>query len=208
MKKSVVRAMISSVAATALVAPVLMFTATASVEAASADAPQRAVAKTKVTYKIANCEGCEVSVGSYQDDGQGGQKFWNGPQKSVQDGSVSFRVPTAYTPGLSTSIRAPWEGQTGYVTQVVMRYKGEDPGTRISSPVARSKSRGTSCWAGTTKDAVTITVVARKVRVGGVHHRVDGTLAFARVTQEWVPWMQRAPKGVLGAQDLPPCRVA
>ncbi len=169
-------------------------------------APQApsAAPTTQLTLDVSNCDGCVVGVASYLRDSE---TFWDGAKpKKVVDGSVTFAVPTDRTTGLSITVRAPWEGATGYVTNVALRYKGKQPGDKVGFTAARASTRGTSCWAGTTEDAATIKVVVRRVQVQGYGGKVPGTLAYAKVTQDWLHPLVRTWHGVVGTQDVMPCQ--
>ena len=84
----------------------------------------------------------------------------------VEDGEVRFMVAPRRTWGMSMTIETPWEGQTGYVTSVVQRYRGKAVGDRVSFKQARKAGVATSCWAGTRSDEVRTTVVVRTVTSG------------------------------------------
>jgi hypothetical protein len=170
-----------------------------------APATADAAPTTQVTIRIASCDGCEVGVASYL---QGSMDVWSAKPRRVEDGAVSFRVPTDRTAGLSITVRAPWEGATGYVTNVALRYKGHQPGDKVGLTAARAATRASGCWAGTTEDASTIKVVARKVRVDGLGGKVPGTIAYAKVTQDWLRPLVPARHGVVGTQDVMPCKAA
>jgi hypothetical protein len=169
-----------------------------------------AVPTTQLTLKVPGCDGCIVDVASYlYGTGSDAPLIWDGAKpKKVATGEVTFVVPTDRTPGLSITVRAPWEGPTGFVTNVVLRYKGEQTGDRVGFTAARAAKRATGCWAGTTQDAVTIKVVARKVKVAGYGTQVPGTIAYAKVTQDWLRPLVNTFHGVVGTQDLMPCKAA
>ncbi|MDN4174016.1 hypothetical protein QWY28_13730 [Nocardioides sp. SOB77] len=164
-------------------------------------------AMTRLTYDVAGCEGCEVQlVNGRMPEGADQPVVWSSKVKRVEDGRVRFTVATRRTWGMSTTLRAPWEGHTGYVTTVVQRYRGMAVGDRVSFRQARHRGVASSCWAGTRGTEVRTAVVVRKVQVDGVRERVPGTLAFTRTTQDWHDPMRRAPGGVLGSQDVDVCR--
>jgi hypothetical protein len=172
--------------------------------AAQAAPADQATPTTHLTLDIADCEGCEVAVASYLRDSE---TIWDSAKpKVVTDGSVTFKVPTDRTAGLSITVRAPWEGATGYVTNVALRYKGTQPGDKVGFTLARASTRASGCWAGTTADTATMKVVVRKVQVEGYGGKVAGTLAYAKVTQDWLRPLVRTWHGVVGTQDLMPCR--
>jgi hypothetical protein len=162
-----------------------------------------AVPTTQLTLEIADCEGCVISVVSYV---YRSTDFWNYKRRKVADGSVTFAVPTARTLGLSMQVHAPWEGGTGFVTNVVLRYKGVQTGDKIGFRAARASKRATACWAGTTEDAVTMRVKVRRVRVDGYGGKVPGSIAWAPVTQDWLRPLVNTWRGVVGTQDAMPCK--
>jgi len=167
----------------------------------------RAVPKTTITFEVPDCEGCEVGImqGRWDPDAKWGMRVWDGGQKTVEDGVVTFKVPTKRTEGMSMTVTAPWEGHTGYVTTVVFRYGGEKAGNEIGFAEARKKTKGSACWAGTGEDAVTMPLTVRKVWVQGVRHRVRGSIAYADVTQDWMKPMRDVWDGVMGSQDVNIC---
>ena len=114
--------------------------------------------------------------------------------------------PTDKTTGLSVMVRAPWEGATGYVTNAVFRYRAYQPGDRVGFTKARAATKGSGCWAGTTDDAVTLKVRVRKVTVRGEGAKVPGSIAWLAVTQDWLRPMVPTWHGIVGTQDVMPCR--
>jgi hypothetical protein len=176
--------------------------------AADASTPARAaVAKTTITFEMPGCDGCEVGLMQARWDrhAQYGVRYWDTGQKTVSDGTVSFTVPTKHTRGMSMTLTAPWEGHTGYVTTVAFRYGGKQVGDEVGFAEARSKSKASACWAGTSADEVTIPLTVRKVWVEGVRHRVRGSIAYAAVTQDWMVPMRDVWDGVMGSQDVNVC---
>ena len=89
---------------------------------------------TQLTLQVSDCDGCTIGVASYL---QGSMDVWSAKPKKVKEGSVTFEVPTVQTTGLSITVRAPWEGATGYVTNVALRYQGQQPGDKIGFSAAR-----------------------------------------------------------------------
>ena len=168
-------------------------------------APARAAAAstTQLTLKVGSCEGCVVGVASYL---EGSMDVWSPKPKKVKDGRVTFAVPTTRTTGLSVTVRAPWEGATGYVTNAVFRYRGVKTGTKVGFTQARKFTRASGCWAGTTDDAATMRLKVRQVQVDGLGGKVPGTIAWMSVTQEWLRPLVPAYRGVIGTQDVMPCR--
>ena len=169
----------------------------------SAPAVAEAAPTTRLTLQVPDCDGCTIGVASYL---QGSMDVWSAESRKVKDGSVTFAVPTDRTAGLSITVRAPWEGATGYVTNVALRYQGQQPGDKVGFTAARASTRASGCWAGTTEDAVTIKVKVRRVQVEGYGGKVPGTLAWAPVTQDWLRPLVPAWHGVVGTQDVMPCK--
>ena len=190
-------------AATAVAATAL---AAAPTSTATADHP-RERRTTTITFEVPDCEGCtlELNNGRWDEDAQWGVKVWASKEKQVRDGKVRFTVPTRMTHGLSVLVRAPWEGHTGYITTVAMRYAKKQPGDEVGFREARHTRHATACWAGTDADEVTFPITVKKVRVAGVQERVKGSIAYATTTQEWMEPMRAAPRGVLGSQEANIC---
>ena len=158
---------------------------------------------TKLTFQAPGCDGCEVGVmnGAFRPENQ-----WGAGTKIVKNGAVTFRVPRPETHGLSMTVSAPWEGNTGFTTVVAFRYPGHDVGDAVSLADARSLDRGSACWAGTSHTDLTMPLTVRKVTVPGYDGPTDGTIAFADATQSWLRPILPGHKGVLGAQDLIVCK--
>jgi hypothetical protein len=163
----------------------------------------RSVPVTQLTLKIKDCEGCEVGLASYL---QGSMDVWQSKPQEVSNGAVTFAVPASRTTGLSITVRAPWEGATGHVTNVVLRYKGVHVGTKVGFDQARKFRRAGGCWAGTSDSAITFRVKVREVQVQGEAGKVPGTLAWVPVTQDWLRPLVPAWHGVIGTQDVMPCK--
>ncbi len=162
---------------------------------------------TRVVLPIEDCRGCRVQVYSaLATDDPAEPRLWASLEKRVRDGKVAFAVPHSRTPGMQVVVRAPWEGHTGYDTNVVFRYAGHGAGDVVDTEVAATRSRASSCFEGTSRDKVTLPVVVRRVQVPGVHGPVAGTLAHLETTTPWLSPMRRAHEGVLGQQDVTVCR--
>lgn len=175
--------------------------------AAPPEQPRTQRATTTITFEVPNCEGCtlELENGRWDDDAQWGVRIWSSREKTVQDGTVKFTIPTQKTHGLSVRVHAPWEGHTGYDATVVMRYAKTQPGHRVTFNEAQHKHKASACWAGTDAAELTFPITVKKVRVDGVHERVNGSIAYANHTQEWLDPMRGAWDGVLGSQDANIC---
>lgn len=166
--------------------------------------PERAAAAveldTDLTLNIAKCEGCSVTLFSY--DGANSIDAY-GPG-TVTDGSVTINLPSAKTAGMSVRIRPTWLTTTVPAdTQVVWRYAGKAIGDAIGFKEARAKTRASGCWAGTVNEAVTLTVKVRQVWYRGR----PGAIAWAPITEPYVTPMERVRDGVLVSDDVLACNV-
>jgi hypothetical protein len=171
-----------------------------SAHAADAPLPLAGPHLTVLTLHVTGCDRCSVTL---QHAVSGRPHVWTSPTRRVgADHRVTFRLRTARTHGLSFVLRAPWQGNTGAVPNVVTRYAGHRVDAAVTRTAARHASRATGCWAGTTSSAATLTF-----RVGRVHARtLSGEptylpLAYATLTlPSWQP-MVHAVKGTIGNQD-------
>lgn len=174
-----------------------------SAEAESSASP----GKTTITFEVADCEGCELSLvqSRWDDSARYGVRTWNGPDATVEDGTATVTVRSSRTWGLSIVVSTPWDGQLAANTTVAWRYAGHDLGDQVTFADARDERRASACWEGTRRQAVTIPLTVRQVRVDGVHGPVAGTIAFATETQSWLQPMRRTYRGVLASQDVNVC---
>ena len=183
-------------------------TATAGTADRAADA-RAAQPRTAITFTVDDCEGCEIqlssALGTYAQADAGKVDFWNSRVKTVEDGSVTFRIPTKRTWGMSVAVEAPWEGHTGYRTTLAWRYNGMRLGDPITLEQAVTKKKASACWEGVRSRQVTVPIVVEKVRVQGVHKKVAGSIAFVPTTQSWLKPMREVWDGVLGSQDVNIC---
>ena len=193
-------AVLAALVAPLVVVPLVLGSPTADASDTSSTAT---AARARVTFVVDSCEGCRLRLT------QADRRYtdvWQSTSKRVADGNVSWSVPRKRATGLSVTVLAPWEGATGYVTQVVFRYAGERTGGAVSVAQARTKQRGTLCLeapAGTSSIEVPLRV--RRVKVPGRGGRVDGTLAFASTTQRLIRPVTPVFDGVGGSQDVPYC---
>lgn len=155
---------------------------------------------TDLTLKIARCEGCVITLLSYD----GVNPVYSSVPEAVTDGSVTITLPSARTSGMSVRVEPPWITEPlPAETHVVWRYAGKAIGDSIGFKEARSKRRASGCWAGTVNEAVTLTVKVRRVsRLGR-----PGAIAWAPVTESFVPPMERIRGGVLVSDDVLACNV-
>ena len=170
-------------------------------------AERSAAARTTLTFTVDDCEGCEVQLVNARSTLDADVvHVWQSQTKEVSGGTVTFRVPTRRTWGMSATVVAPWEGFTGYVTTVAWRYNGELVGDTVTLDQAVTKKKASACWEGVRRREVIVPLVVEKVRVQGQKKEVDGSIAFVPTTQSWLPPMRRAWEGVLGSQDVNICR--
>lgn len=153
---------------------------------------------TDLTLNIAKCEGCVITLLSY--DGANPIDAF-GPA-TVTGGSVTINLPSAKTAGMSVRVEPPWLTQAVAAdTNVVWRYNGKAIGDTVSFKEARAKRRASGCWAGTVNEAVTLTVKVRQVTYRGR----PGAIAWAPVTESFVPPMEPIRSGVLVSDDVLAC---
>ncbi len=165
--------------------------------------------RTALTFTVDDCEGCELqltsALGTYAEADAGEVDIWNSRTKTVEDGSVTFTIPTKRTWGMSVAVKAPWEGHTGYRTTLAWRYNGELQGDEVTLEEAVTKTKAAACWEGSRSREVTMPIVVEKVRVRGVKKMVAGSIAFVPTTQSWLHPMREVWDGVLGSQDVNIC---
>ncbi|GAB3019669.1 hypothetical protein GCM10011376_28950 [Nocardioides flavus (ex Wang et al. 2016)] len=167
----------------------------------------RSAGRTTLTFTVDDCEGCEVQlVNARRTLDADVVHVWQSRPKQVRDGKVTFRVVARRTWGMSATVRAPWEGHTGYATTVAWRYNGEGVGDTVTLEEAVTKKKASACWEGVRSRAVTVPLVVEKVRVRGVKGKVAGSIAFVPTTQSWLAPMREVWGGVLGSQDVNVCR--
>jgi hypothetical protein len=200
---------IRTTALAVLLAGLLVPSATAAAPT-SASTERAAQPRTALTFTVDDCEGCELqltsALGTYAQADAGQVDIWNSRTKIVEDGSVTFTIPTRRTWGMSVAIKAPWEGHTGYRTTLAWRYNGELQGDEVTLEEAVTKTKASACWEGVRSREVTMPIVVEKVRVRGVKKMVDGSIAFVPTTQSWLRPMREVWDGVLGSQDVNICR--
>jgi hypothetical protein len=196
----------TALAGAALLATMLAPTAPSAAADDRAD-DRAAASRTRLTFTVADCEGCEVQLVNARSTLDADVvHVWQSRTREVRDGRVTFRVASRRTWGMSATVRAPWEGQTGYVTTVAWRYDGERVGDTVTLEEAVTKRRASACWEGTRRRHLTLPLVVEEVEVLGVRERVPGSIAFVPTTQSWLPPMRRVVDGVLGSQDVNVCR--
>jgi hypothetical protein len=190
--------------AVALLAAVGGSLATGSASQASPSAPSARTApagqRTTVAFLVSGCNHCHVRL--YQAV-RGREHVWESRTHQVRDGRVSFDVATRRTHGLSASVRAPWEGNVGAVTQIAFRYAKEPVGSTVTNREASHKHRASGCWAGTTRTSALLDLTVRKVTIQGVDGQpTRAARAWISTTTDWWKPMLHAYRGILGAQDV------
>lgn len=184
-----------------LAAAALATTAQTDAHAASSTSPARAsTPHTRLHVHVAGCDRCSIAL---QQAVSGHLRAWTSkPHVVGSDHVTTFTMRTAHTHGLSFVIRAPWEGNTGAVTNIVTRYRSQQVGDAVTFKEARHGRRAEGCWAGTTLGTARL-----DFRVARVAARtLDGKptqipLAYASHSlSSWKP-MVTTFKGTLGNQD-------
>ena len=158
---------------------------------------------TKLTLTAANCTGCQVDV---MNGALRVENTWAAEPKTMKNGQVTFRVPRNLTRGISTTVYAPWEGNTGYTALVAWRYAGQQVGDAVSFKTARAATHGSACWGGTSSTSLTIPLTIRKVGPAATPARPTGPSPTPQVTQAWLKPRMQADQGILGTQEVITCR--
>jgi hypothetical protein len=157
---------------------------------------------TRITFATPRCQGCQIQV---MNGALRAENVWVSPTKTVKGKSVTFRIARPLTRGISATVYGPWEGTTGYTTVVAWRYAGKHVGDAVTFTEARAAKRGSPCWGGTRQRDLTVPLTIRKVRTGGTTGPTNGTIAYAKVTQDWLRPMERTFRGILGSQEVITC---
>jgi hypothetical protein len=132
-----------------------------------------------------------------------GPHVWTSKAERIgSDHRAVSRVRTARTKGLSFALRAPWQGDTGAVPNIVTRYAGHAVDSHLTRKAARHAHRAEGCWAGTTVADVRLHFhvgrVASKTLDG---HATQIPLAYATHSMaSWRP-MVKTYKGTIANQD-------
>jgi hypothetical protein len=168
--------------------------------ATGAEASSKAPAKTTLHLHFKGCDRCSVQL---QHAVTGRPHVWTSTSKRIgADHRVVFRLRTSRTAGLSFVLRAPWEGGTGAVPNIVTRYAGHAIDSHVTRTAARHARRAEGCWAGTRLDDVRLDF--RVARVPGRTldgHRTQMPLVYATHSMSsWKP-LVRTYKGTIGNQD-------
>lgn len=171
-------------------------------------APASATGTTEVTLVVRGCEGCTVGmVRALSTDGNvkpSRPQFWEGGSAKVSNGRVAFSIPTDITSGVSFTISAPWEGNTGRVSNIILG-DGAQGGQRLTATQAKDRRRATACWAGTSAAMVTIRVSVARVKVQGIGGPATAALVWANPSVSTTGPLDSTEKGTLGNQDAYYC---
>lgn len=197
MHRPPVRAPLAGVLISALMMVMAAVLGTAPVNAAQPDSAIEF--DTDLTLQIARCEGCVVTLLS----NDGANPIYSSLPAAVSGGSVTITLPSARTSGMSVRVAPPWVSSSAADINVVWRYAGKAIGDSIGLREARSKRRGSGCWAGTVNEAVTLMVKVRRVS----RSEQPSAIAWAPVTESFVPPMSRIRGGVLVTDDVLACNV-
>ena len=157
-------------------------------------------AHTRLVLHVTGCDRCSIAP---QHAVNGSPHVWTPPfQRIGSDHRAVFRVRTARTHGMSFVLRAPWQGNTGAVPNIVTAYRGHAVDSFVSRDSARNGARAEGCWAGTTIDAVRLDFHVSRVRAKTLDGRPTRIpLAYATHTMSsWKP-MVKTFKGTIGNQD-------
>ena len=162
--------------------------------------------KTTLVLKVPSCPKCTIDLTRAI---TGHQKVWRSKNHHVRDGKVTFVLPTARTKGLSLEIYAPWDNACDCNTNIVTRYRGVDPGERLTDTVARHKRRAEGCWAGTTASRFTMTVHVARFKAPQPDGQPGHVMrAYVNPQVASIAPMTRTFKGTLGNQDAFYCALS
>jgi len=186
-----------------LAAATLATTAQGDAHAATGDGGRSGAAKPATTTLHLHFTGCDSCSVQLQHAVNGTLHVWTSKSQRIgSNHSATFKLRTSRTHGLSFVLRAPWQGNTGAVSNIVTRYAGHDVDSPISRDVARHAGKAQGCWAGTTIDDIRLDFHVARVNA----KTLDGQptqipLAYATHTMSsWKPTV-RTYRGTIGNQD-------
>ncbi len=182
------------------------FGATPSASASSAsNAPE---AFTLVRLVVRHCDGCTVGVQRGLETVPASKvnppapNYWNGPTAKVTNGLAILRVPTAYTPGVSFTLSAPWEKNTEAQSNIALGGHG-GAGKTFTPNQAMARKRATACWAGTNASTTTINVSVTRTTMPGVGGKpATYAIAWASPSVAVLGRLSATSHGMLGNQDM------
>ena len=184
---------------------------------ATADSPPDPVPISASTHTLVTlnftgngCVGCLVSPQQYipARNNNGQEIDWEGQERKVRGDSITFRVPTENTRGMSFEISNPAydDGFYDATPLIVFQYKGYEPGEWVERAQAVKASSGSPCWAGTTEASVSLSVNVRAVKLRAMDDsRVRVPLAWVAPTEAAFGGFTSTDRGVVAAQDVYPC---
>jgi hypothetical protein len=194
-----------------LAAAVLSTTAQNDARAATPPSASRAgVPRTTIHVHVTGCDRCSVTL---QHAVSGAPRVWTSRAHRIgADHVATFTVRTGRTRGMSFVLRAPWQGDTGAVPNLVTRYRGHSVGQRVTVTEARAGRYAEGCWAGTNADSVRLDFAVTRLRattLTGAPTHIP--LGYATHTlSSWKP-MVKTYRGTIANQDAfyctrPPAR--
>jgi hypothetical protein len=164
-----------------------------------------ASARTTITMKVSNCEGCTIQPVLERTDADGVMSTYAGKTVTVKDGVAVMRVPTWTTPGMSFRLSGTTREDINAAPVVVVQYKGYKPGSVVTKAQARKAKRASGCWAGTSASRVTLRLRTMTVLMPSFPDETTTT----RVKTGWLVPTADAPgnfgqatKGVIAVQDI------
>ncbi len=190
---------IAAVLAT-LVAATLATTAQGDAHAATGGSGAAKPAMTALHLHFTGCDSCSVQL---QQAINGKLHVWTSKSQRIgSDHTAVFHLRTSRTKGLSFVLRAPWEGNTGAVSNIVTQYAGHDVDSAVGRDTARHARKAQGCWAGTTLDQVRLDFHVGRVDGKTLDgHPTQIPLAYATHTMSsWKPTVKTY-RGTTGNQD-------
>ena len=174
-------------------------------EATRSVAPTAARRMTSVILLVSGCNGCSIQVqrgiSSTSKVHPHLPDYWNGPSGTVRNGRVVLRVPTAWSPGMSFTLRAPWELFRDFVPNIVTRAAGHRPGSTLSATQGSRVRAATACWAGTTRSSVTFHVRVSRFWTQGITQKGWASRSWFSPALASVGALQATTDGTIGNQE-------
>ncbi|HET7066179.1 MAG TPA: hypothetical protein VFI21_01105 [Nocardioides sp.] len=183
-----------------LAAATLATTAQDQAHAATDNGAGASAARTTLRLHFTGCDRCSVQL---QHAVNGKPHVWTSKAQRIgSDHTAVFHLPTSRTQGLSFVLRAPWEGNTGAVSNIVTRYAGYHIDSVVDRDAARHAQKAQGCWAGTGLDRVRLDFHVARVDAKTLDGRATQIpLVYATHTMSsWKPTVTTF-KGTIGNQD-------
>ena len=167
-----------------------------------------AVPYTRITLIVYGCNGCTIGVQRALKPGStvrpSRPTYWGGVRTVVRNGAATLRMPTAWTPGASFTINAPWMGEFGFMPNVVARYYRYAPRSSVTASQAAAAKAATACWAGTNRSRATIVIRVAKAGpatdMNGQRRYLPRAWAYPSLYTAGNSW-QATSRGIIGTQD-------